>query len=103
MNVNLDIYKSKNNFMIKKLYAGLFGDEEHSLDDNEMKGVSQEEIREMENRIMQNVMNEVLKVLLGLVVGNSQNISNTVQQNKSDLHKNIDEDVASAAIGYFEE
>ena len=37
MNINMDIYKSKNDYMVKKIYDGIFGKEDVAEDDDRCK------------------------------------------------------------------
>lgn len=111
LNVNLDVYKSKNKYIIKKLSSGIFGErdelEQMQSGTNQVKNqgsLSEAEMQTLEQRITQNVLNEVLKTLLNMVVQPSGKYTLPVVEEITDKSEDdIDENVASAALGYFEE
>lgn len=111
LNVNLDVYKSKNKYIIKKLSSGIFGErdelEQVQSETNQVKNqgsLSEAELQMLEQRITQNVLNEVLKTLLNMVVQPTGKYTLPVVQAITDKpEEDIDENVASAALGYFEE
>ena len=99
LHVNKDIYKSKNDYMIRKLYEGMFGEE----------GMKEKTSKELENRIVKNVLQELLKVILPMVnmqpttmFGGITSMDVNVK-NKEETTDKINEQVASAALGYFDD
>ena len=111
LNVNLDVYKSKNKYIIKKLSSGIFGErdelEQMQSGTNQMRkqrSLSETELQMLEQRITQSVLNEVLKMLLNMVVQPTRKYTLPVVEATTDKSEDdIDENVASAALGYFEE
>lgn len=111
LNVNLDVYKSKNKYIIKKLSSGIFGErdelEQMQSGTNQMRNqgsLSETELQMLEQRITQSVLNEVLKMLLNMVVQPTGKYTLPVVEATTDKSEDdIDENVASAALGYFEE
>lgn len=100
MKINKDIYKSKNEYLVRKLYEGMFGD---------MEEVTEERLCEMEARITKNVMQQLLSFILTNGTIKSADTSADVM-NKSEATKkkepemeDINEEVASVALGYFDD
>ena len=96
--INKDIYKSKNDYMIRKLYEGMFGDVEET---------SEERFREMEERITRNVTQKLLSVILASgairpadVLAGERYRSETQEQKEME---EMNEEVASVALGYFDD
>ena len=72
LNINLDAYKSKNNYMVRKLYQGIFGEGDGLEEIKAEPGkadtlISREELEDMEKRITEKVMNKVMKTLFDMV------------------------------------
>ena len=66
--------------------------------------LSETELQMLEQRITQSVLNEVLKMLLNMVVQPTGKYTLPVVEATTDKSEDdIDENVASAALGYFEE
>ena len=66
LNINLDAYKSKNNYMVRKLYQGIFGEGDGLEEIKTETGkadtlISREELEDMEKRITEKIMNKVMK------------------------------------------
>lgn len=100
MNVNKDVYKSKNDYMIRVLYDAIFGDAEE---------ISENRLKEMEDRITKRVTQELLKTVLsmGSIRPVTTPISTTPMgapiESKEETTERINEKVASAALGYFDD
>lgn len=109
LDVNLDVYKSKNKYIIKKLSAGIFGEADdlefsEKNKQQEKNSISPEELHAMEQRITQNVLTEVLRTLLNMVVQPAGKQVLSVEMGRIEGEEDeIDENIANAALGYFEE
>ena len=103
IDVDLNVYKSKNRYIVQKLIRGVFG-EIDELSGYEEKFFEQrkDELQLIEERITQKVISEVLKTVLSMVAHGG--IDNTVQmEEKESAEMELDEDIVNAAMGYFEE
>jgi len=103
IDVDLNVYKSKNRYIVRKLIQGVFG-EIDELSGYEEKFFEQrkDELQLIEERITQKVISEVLKTVLSMVAHGG--IDNTVQmEEKESAEMELDEDIVNAAMGYFEE
>ena len=103
IDVDLNVYKSKNRYIVQKLIRGVFG-EIDELSGYEEKFFEQrkDELQLIEERIAQKVISEVLKTVLSMVAHGG--IDNTVQmEEKESAEMELDEDIVNAAMGYFEE
>lgn len=105
MNYDKKKYKSKNIFMMDVLKAGiekLYGGLEHSV-------LSEEQLKEMEDRITKrirkDVLNEVLKTLLGMAVKpGAMPLYQGQNEEQVDVQEEpINTGLATVALGFFEE
>ena len=101
MNYDKKKYKSKNIFIMDVLKAGiekLYGGLEHSV-------LTEEQLKEMEDRITErirkDVLNEVLKTLLGMSARPS--VVPVYQEPKEEQEDKLDAGLADLALDYFEE
>lgn len=109
MNINEDVYKSKNAYIIRAILEG--AEKANSVtEDGEYveKGLlTDEQIKELEERITKNlkkeVLNEVLKVLLNMIVSQPSNGLQQVGQIQSVKEEEPDDALVDAALSYFEE
>lgn len=95
-----EMFKSRNEYLVRKLYEGIFGT---------MEGIPKDDIKELEARLEKKITKELLKTVLG-IVGNAGGVlvplaedtySDTEVQEET-IDK-IDEEVANAALGYFDD
>ena len=108
LNINLDAYKSKNNYMVKMLYQGIFGEGDGLEEIKEESGkadtlISREELEDMEKRITEKVMNKVMKTLFDMVCDRGVKLPETSGDDTEEDEELIDESIADAALGYFDE
>ena len=108
LNINLDAYKSKNNYMVRKLYQGIFGEGDGLEEINEESGkvdtlISREELEDMEKRITEKVMNKVMKTLFDMVCDKGVKLPEPSRDDTEEHVELIDESIADAALGYFDE
>lgn len=105
MNYDKKKYKSKNIFIMDVLKAGiekLYGGLEHSV-------LSEEQLKEMEDRITErirkDVLNEVLKTLLGMAVkpGAMPLYQGQNEEQVDAQEEPINTGLATVALGFFEE
>lgn len=93
-----DMYKSKNDYMISKLYEGIFG---------AMDGLPDDKMKVMEERMIQRVTTEILRTLLaGMQSDMLQSSMPSLQVGACVSEKtedSIDEEVTNAALGYFDD
>ena len=109
MNINEDVYKSKNAYIIRAILEG--AEKANSVtEDGEYveKGLlTDEQIKELEERITKNlkkeVLNEVLKVLLNMIVSQPSNVLQQAGQIQSVKEEEPDDALVDAALSYFEE
>lgn len=115
MNINMDIYKSKNNYMVKKIHDGIFGKDDENEDQtyNSMLAnyVTKEDLEELEQRLTDRIMKELLSTILSSMAVRSYvqsgiafaqtEMQQTGQQEESD--EIIDQSVAEVACDYFPE
>lgn len=87
LHFNKEVYKSKNDYIIKMLYEGMFGEDE-SMD--------KDFLSEIEERIVQRVTANLLRSLIG---ENGIKVPFDSTENKM----GIDDEVADAAMGYFDD
>ena len=108
LNINLDAYKSKNNYMVRKLYQGIFG-EGDGLGKIEVEAekadmlISREELEDMEKRITEKIMNKVMKTLFDMVCDRGVKLPEPSGDDTEEDEELIDESIADAALGYFDE
>ena len=103
IDVDLNVYKSKNRYLVQKLIRGVFG-EIDELSEYEEKFFEQrkDELQLIEERVTQKVINEVLKTVLSMVAQGG--IDSTAQTGEREsIEMELDEDIVNAAMGYFEE
>lgn len=108
LNINLDAYKSKNNYMVRKLYQGIFGEgdglEEIKTETGKVDTlISREELEDMEKRITEKVMNKVMKTLFDMVCDRGVKLPEPSGDDTEKDEELIDESIADAALGYFDE
>ena len=108
LNINLDAYKSKNNYMVKMLYQGIFGEGDGLEEIKEEPGktgilISREELEDMEKRITEKVMNKVMKTLFDMVCDRGIKLPEPSGDDTEEDEELIDESIADAALGYFDE
>ena len=108
LNINLDAYKSKNNYMVRKLYQGIFGEGDGLEEIKTETGkadtlISREELEDMEKRITEKIMNKVMKTLFDMVCDRGVKLPETSGDDTEEDEELIDESIADAALGYFDE
>ena len=109
MNINEDVYKSKNAYIIRAILEG--AEKANSVTEDgeyvEKGRLTDEQIKELEERITKNlkkeVLNEVLKVLLNMIVSQPSNVLQQVGQIQSVKEEEPDDALVDAALSYFEE
>ena len=108
LNINLDAYKSKNNYMVRKLYQGIFGEGDGLEEIKTEPGkadtlISREELEDMEKRITEKIMNKVMKTLFDMVCDRGVKLPEPSGDATEEAEELIDESIADAALGYFDE
>ena len=108
LNINLDAYKSKNNYMVRKLYQGIFGEDDGLEEITTETGkadtlISREELKDMEKRITEKIMNKVMKTLFDMVCDRGVKLPEPSGDDTEEAEELIDESIADAALGYFDE
>lgn len=108
LNINLDAYKSKNNYMVRKLYQGIFGEGDGLEEIKTETGkadtlISREELEDMEKRITEKIMNKVMKTLFDMVCDRGVKLPEPSGDDTEEAEELIDESIADAALGYFDE
>ena len=108
LNINLDAYKSKNNYMVRKLYQGIFGEGDGLEEIKTETGkadmlISREELEDMEKRITEKIMNKVMKTLFDMVCDRGVKLPVPSGDDTEEDEELIDESIADAALGYFDE
>ena len=108
LNINLDAYKSKNNYMVRKLYQGIFGEgdglEEIKTETGKVDTlISREELEDMEKRITEKIKNKVMKTLFDMVCDRGVKLPEPSGDDTEEDEELIDESIADAALGYFDE
>ena len=108
LNINLDAYKSKNNYMVRKLYQGIFGEGDGLEEIKTEPGkadtlISREELEDMEKRITEKIMNKVMKTLFDMVCDGGVKLPEPSGDDTEEDEELIDESIADAALGYFDE
>ena len=108
LNINLDAYKSKNNYMVRKLYQGIFGEGDGLAEIKTEPGkadtlISREELEDMEKRITEKIMNKVMKTLFDMVCDRGVKLPEPSGDDTEEDEELIDESIADAALGYFDE
>ena len=106
LNINLDAYKSKNNYMVRKLYQGIFGEGDGLEEIKPGKAdtlISREELEDMEKRITEKIMNKVMKTLFDMVCDRGVKLPEPSGDDTEEDEELIDESIADAALGYFDE
>lgn len=104
LNANMEIYKSKNNYLRKVAYRGIFGESESLDEDNDIVDLSQlvtkKELEEQVKKIKDSVMQEMLGMMFSFMANKTPMISAMpkVEEQEKDT---IDDAVADAALGYF--
>ena len=108
LNINLDAYKSKNNYMVRKLYQGIFGEGDGLEEIKAEPGkadtlISREELEDMEKRIREKSVNKVMKTLFDMVGDRGGMLPEPSGDDTEEDEELIDESIADAALGYFDE
>ena len=108
LNINLDAYKSKNNYMVKMLYQGICGEGDglEEIKEEPRKTdmlISREELEDMEKRITEKIMNKVMKTLFDMVCDRGVKLPEPSGDDTEEDEELIDESIADAALGYFDE
>ena len=108
LNINLDAYKSKNNYMVRKLYQGIFGEGDGLEEIKTEPGkadtlISMEELEDMEKRITEKIMNKVMKTLFDMACDRGVKLPEPSSDDTEEDEELIDESIADAALGYFDE
>ena len=108
LNINLDAYKSKNNYMVRKLYQGIFGEGDGLEEIKTETGkadtlISREELEDMEKRITEKIMNKVMRTLFDMVSDRGVKLPEPSGDDTEEDEELIDESIADAALGYFDE
>ena len=95
-NTNLEVAeKTKNEYVAAKLYEGVFGN---------LENLPEQKMKEMEERIVQRVTSELLRTILcGNVQLTSLRFTKEETELTEDAQDKIDEEVTSAALGYFDD
>ncbi len=104
MNANMDIYKSKNNYLRKVVYRGIFGDADGIEDETEIvdfnQFVSKKELEEAERRVRDSILREMFGWVFSSVPINRPSFA-VGAPTESEESSEVDDAVAEAAIGYF--
>ena len=104
LNANMEIYKSKNNYLRKVAYRGIFGEPEGLDEEDDIVDLSQlvtkKELEEQVKKIKESVMQEMFGMMFSSMAGRVPVISATprVEEPEDDI---VDDAVADAALGYF--
>ena len=107
MNANMDIYKSKNNYLRKIAYRGVFGTEDGVEEEADIVDFSQfvlkKELEETERRIRDAILREMFGWMFSSVPNNKSSITMMPMPvpEQEQEEPEVDEAVAEAAIGYF--
>lgn len=104
MNANMDIYKSKNNYLRKVVYRGIFGDADGIEDETEIvdfnQFVSKKELEEAERRVRDSILREMFGWVFSSVPMNRPSFAVDTPTEPEESSE-VDDAVAEAAIGYF--
>jgi len=104
LNANMEIYKSKNNYLRKVAYRGIFGESESLDEENDIVDLSQlvtkKELEEQVKKIKESVMREMIGMMLSFMAGKTPMIS-TIPRGEEPEEDTVDDAVADAALGYF--
>jgi len=107
MNANMDIYKSKNNYLRKVAYRGIFGDTDGFEEKTEIVDFNQfvlkKELNELERRVRDSILREMFGwVFSSVAVSKPSYKGGTYEEpgNDSEVDE-VDDAVTEAAIGYF--
>ncbi len=104
MNANMDIYKSKNNYLRKVAYRGIFGDTDGFEEETEIVDFNQfvlkKELNELERRVRDSILREMFGWVFSSVPMNRPSFA-VDTPTESEESSEVDDAVAEAAIGYF--
>ena len=104
LNANMEIYKSKNNYLRKVAYRGIFGDSEGLEAEDDIVDLSQvvtkKELEELERRIKDSIMQEMFGMMFSSMAGRAPMIS-AIPRVEEPEEDTVDDAVADAALGYF--
>ena len=104
MSASMEIYKSKNNYIRKAAYRGIFGESESLESEDEIVDLSQlatkKELENAEKRIKDSIMQEMFGMMFSSMAGRAPMISAmpSVEEQEEEA---IDDAVADVALGYF--
>ncbi len=106
MNANMDIYKSKNNYLRKVAYRGVFGTADGGEDETDIvdfsQFVSKKELEETERRVKDAVIREMFGWMFATGPGNKTSVAMIpMPEPEQEEEAEVDEAVAEAAVGYF--
>ena len=103
IDVDLNVYKSKNRYIVQKLIRGIFGEiDELSEYEEKYLDQSKDELQLLEERIVQRVLSEVLKTVLNMI-SQVETAGTFPTDIKESTELVLDEDIVNAAMEYFEE
>lgn len=94
LRVNKDVYRSKNEYVVQKLYEGVFGNDD-SLGEEIVPDYYI--TKQLEDKITLRVMERILEKLVGKI-GTEINV-----EDKSSGEEAIEDELANAALGYFDD
>lgn len=104
LNANMEIYKSKNNYLRKVAYRGIFGESEGLDEEDGIVDLSQlvtkKELEEQVKKIKESVTQEMLRMMFSFMAGNTPMIS-AMPRLEEPEEDAVDDAVADAALGYF--
>ena len=104
LNANMEIYKSKNNYLRKVAYRGIFGESESLDEENDIVDLSQlvtkKELEEQVKKVKESVMREMIGMMLSFMAGKTPMIS-AIPRAEEPEEDAVDDAVADAALGYF--
>ncbi len=104
LNANMEIYKSKNNYLRKVAYRGIFGESEGLDEEDDIVDLSQlvtkKELENAEKRIKDSIMQEMLGMMFSSMAGRTPMIS-AMPRGEEPEEDTVDDAVADAALGYF--
>ena len=103
MSASMEIYKSKNNYIRKAAYRGIFGESESLESEEEIVDLSQlatkKELENAEKRIKDSIMQEMFGMMLTSMAGRTPVVG--IVPKVEEQEDAIDDAVADAALGYF--
>ena len=104
MSASMEIYKSKNNYLRKVAYRGIFGEPEGLDEEDDIVDLSQlvtkKELENAEKRIKDSIMQEMFGMMFSSMAGRAPMIS-AIPRVEEPEEDTVDDAVADAALGYF--